>query len=849
MSNQPIFKVSLTQNANPIGAITNSVGYTPDYQLPEEYLFSPQQLKEKYTRSNWDIIQHYKPADVNLTIHEDDPDLKPVSIPIARIIIRNFEKLWGRDTPVPMDELFPKINTIDGWGLPYKQQKFKRQTIPNRLQQLINNSDLTTIDEIWDVLDKNQSYYKAEIDWIALQWHRRLYGYWCYIKGKLTYIDGWQYMYCNFWRIDIGLPEYRSRDRKFFIFARFCYTTTDAYYRYQVTSKEGKLMFTNNDKELEAAFRAGHTITEKATWIDFGKRLCVGFVYPKHRREGATYKAEFINFEIISRSENVNGGIQSQNGDKAEEAFKKHLVYPYQTLEFFFKPMTKGTSDPQDQLLFAAPIKKAQGGKTLTGQTTGLRSKINWATGAQSMFYDGYKMFFFHDDEIGKLQSPADCYERHQITFKCLAQGNGSEIHGFTIKTSTVGEMSQGGGKRMLTLCSESKLEETRKNGMTISGMYTYFNPAYDGLDGFIDEYGNSIIEDPLPDEEVYNLKNKRLLQGAKSFLEEKSQGFIERGDHESLLAHNQDLREHPRRFKHCFLSAAGETGMPTALISGRIQELTFNLGLRPIKGNFQWIDPRKWEKGVLWKPDENGRFNVSLVLNMKDSNAIMFDGNTWVPRQPGKFVGCGDPFKFTKKVGQRLSNGGGAVFYPRDINEDPEDNIKKWKSHRFVCTYNERIDNKHEYFEDMLKMIIYYGCFFYPENNLPELYEWIEDKGFGGMLLYRFDSFNQRLADKPGFNSDEKTKQTLFQAVKNYLELHVSRETHIDLLSECVEIQGIEEMTFYDLFTAAGGALLGAQQPEKLWEYYREASGFYTKQDGENVDTSELFAFYAHMR
>jgi len=40
-------------------------------------------------------------------------------------------------------------------------------------------------------------------------------------------IDGWHYFYCEWWNIDAGLPKYRDRDRKFFLFARKIYTETN----------------------------------------------------------------------------------------------------------------------------------------------------------------------------------------------------------------------------------------------------------------------------------------------------------------------------------------------------------------------------------------------------------------------------------------------------------------------------------------------------------------------------------------------------------------------------------------------------------------------------------------------
>ena len=63
-----------------------------------------------------------------------------------------------------------------------------------------------------------------------------------------------------------------------------------------------------------------------------------------------------------------------------------------------------------------------------------------------------------------------------------------------------------------------------------------------------------------------------------------------------------------------------------------------------------------------------------------------------------------------------------------------------------------------------------------------------------------------------PGFQSYEKAKQDMFAEYMNYIKHHAFRERHIELLEECRDISGIEDMTNFDLFTAGGGCLLGVR-------------------------------------
>ena len=148
---------------------------------------------------------------------------------------------------------------------------------------------------------------KKEIEFIGQEWDRRTNGYWFYNCGVPTYIDGWHYFYLNYWQLDNGLPEYRDRDRKFFLFARYCFTTTESYYPFKVM-KGGKPAYFSDEKDA-IKFADGGVVEHGNFILDMKKRTILGFIYPKHRREGATYRAECI----IMRSQAVQRGGHSVN--------------------------------------------------------------------------------------------------------------------------------------------------------------------------------------------------------------------------------------------------------------------------------------------------------------------------------------------------------------------------------------------------------------------------------------------------------------------------------------------------------------------------------------------------------
>ena len=101
----------------------------------------------------------------------------------------------------------PSKKEIDGYDLPKKQQKFKRQ-------------------EFLSVDDFEKLPVKEQVELISREFIRRVNGYWFYNNGIPTYITGSHYFYLNFWFMaaaeNDGYPDYRESNKKFFYFMDLC---------------------------------------------------------------------------------------------------------------------------------------------------------------------------------------------------------------------------------------------------------------------------------------------------------------------------------------------------------------------------------------------------------------------------------------------------------------------------------------------------------------------------------------------------------------------------------------------------------------------------------------------------
>jgi len=383
-----------------------------------------------------------------IMFNEDDVDLAPIKVP----------------TPV-----VPEFRSIGGYGKSPEDQKFQKPVIPQRLLDL--EEEIGDLEAIEKFLQENQVYYADEIAFIEREWERRDNGYWFFNNGVATYITGTHYLYISYWEIDVGIPDYRDRDRRFFVF----------------------LKFSEDDKDS------------------------MGVVYPKHRREGATHKAATWVYDSISTSYRALGGIQSATEGHAKDVFQLHLVPGWKSLPFFFKPKFEGSTNPKAEMSFNEPSTKITKGKMSVRKGKYLGSKINFRS-SDTKAYDSRKLKRYHGDEVGKT-TEIDVNKRHGVVKECLVENH--RIVGKAIYTSTVEDMDKGGGANFKKICDQSHYDHwderysRDKNGRTVSGMYLLFMPAQDGF--LVDEYGNSKIKESLQ-----ILNNRR-------------QGFIDKGDDEGL--------------------------------------------------------------------------------------------------------------------------------------------------------------------------------------------------------------------------------------------------------------------------------------------------------------------------
>lgn len=770
-----------------------------------------------------------------------------------RVELPTVESFYG----LPWDEA---IKLIDGYGLPPEKQKFTHYhdtlglyKTPDKLQNLIDTMriELTgkakgkptapSPDQLFDILETKPHEYKEEIEFIMLQQKRSFQGYWMFIRGKPTYIDGDHYTYLtdadivNPFRED-GKPFYRDIDRRTFLFLKWAETTTDSYFAFEVITRiKGELATRYFNKRPEAirwAKKSGapFQITPGDFYLDMKRRTVSGVVWATRRGQGKTY---IMGHKGVKRAMRIKNGkfiIQARSYETArDDVYTEKVKMPFQSMRFWYKP----THQVQQSDILFYPKNQA----TLSGEVMPHNGRV-FVRSSEMNSVDGNRTQAYGNDESGKDES-GQVLNDFNATVKHMLSLAG-EIIGFAMYFSTFGEFEKG-GRAFFDLFLASIFHKSNDLGRTPTGMVGLFNPAFDGYDDCIDEFGDSVIEDP--EKPYVNLLGKSMERGAKSVLQIKRDSLKEEGRWVDL---NQEIRNDPFNIREAARKASATDTVDLEVVNKRIEYLEFDdEAPRPRCVNLEWAGGRRTiheeQNGKLVdtgrladvlivtpQDEKKGRFKFYLTPPEDCANRKTFDqfSGQWGPDSLFKhrnLIGS-DPFAMDKKdtTGKVLSKGGGIGFWKRDLQVDPDDLQRHWwKSHRTMFTYNHRADTTEEYCDDMLKACVLLSCPVSTERNVTRVIEKFREWKCSGYLLHLTDPITGAPDPVPGVRTQGEMKQNLFSHVRDYAKYHGHREESLDLLEQIRDCETLEDLTDNDLVAALGVLLIGvgSRQVDKVEE------------------------------
>ena len=650
----------------------------------------------------------------------------------------------------------PEKKNILFYNLKPKDQRWQRQEMPKELNQVKSMDD-------W-----YESPREFQLRWgsyIEEEFRRRREGVWFYNNGIATYVTSHHYMFLQWSSIDIGYPSYLEFQRRLFIHFAAC----------------------------EADPR------------------CLGQIYTKCRRSGYTNMSAATLVDEGSQVKDKLLGIMSKTGADAQEAVFGSKVIPiFKSYPFFFAPVIDGTTNPRMELAFREPSKRITKNNKTATRGEALDTIINWKNTVMNA-YDGSKAHRLFFDEAGKYEKGIDIREIWRIHRTCLIVGR--KVIGKAMIGSTVNPLDRG-GREFRGLYHDSDPNQRNENGRTKSGLYKIFIPAYEALEGFFDQYGMPIVDDP--EKPVITEDGTLTSIGARTFLKNERKGQ----QHNSYEL-NEIIRQFPFTEDEAFRDSTKASLFNITKIYEQIQ---YNDELFPnpvVIGNFCWEGGVQDTK-VMFKPDPNGRWRITWMPPIELRNKTQIERNQKVA--PNDFLGCGgvDSYDLDATTDGRASKG--ACHLMTKFN-------MQYPSNMFVAEYASRPPLAKIFYEDVLMASVFYGFPLLVENNKYGIVRYFESRGYDGYLMARpahlsSTSAHVTVKTKGIPSNSQDVIQAHAQAIEAYIYHHVGSNDESGLfgkmyfnrtLEDWINFK-IDDRTKFDLTISSGLALIAAQKvaPEK---------------------------------
>jgi hypothetical protein len=320
------------------------------------------------------------------------------------------------------------------------------------------------------------------------------------------------------------------------------------------------------------------------------------------------------------------------------------------------------------------------------------------------------------------------------------------------------------GGDNFKKLYNDSDVTKRNANGQTKSGLYSLFIPMEWNYEGFIDEYGIPVFDNPKnmtkgPYGDIIDV-------GVIEHWQNEAEGL--KNDQDSL---NEFYRQFPRTEEHAFRD---ETKNSIFNLVKIYEQIDYNEGINTTnvvtKGNFQWLNGIK-DTEVVFYPDLNGRFLISWVPSNSLTNRIKFKNGFKYPGNDhiGAF-GC-DSYDISGTVDAKGSKGSLHGLTKFSMEDAPINS--------FFLEYIARPQTAEIFFEDVLMALVFYGMPVLAENNKPRLLYYLKRRGYRGYSMNRPDKLINKLSiterEIGGIpNTGEDIKQAHAAAIETYIQDHV---------------------------------------------------------------------------
>lgn len=597
--------------------------------------------------------------------------------------------------------------------------------------------DLPKKDQYWRVQEAppittdNVDHF---VDYLKQEFKRRVEGVWFMNNGVETYLTPHHYFYLQYFvMLDDGMkPDFRIAQLHMFYHIQACLVDP----------------------------------------------RCLGQLFGKSRRTGFTFVSLAILLNASTMTRNIKCGMMSKTEKDGGEAFMKY-AYALRSLPFYFRPIIKGKEDSTSHFEFSAPADSSKDAKKQKKGNVNdyLNTMVDYRATADGS-YDSIKLNLYLLDELFKFLKPNNVITHLGMVRPTMMPSG--RVVGKMLAGSTMNPHNKGGAEGIELIESSQVKDRDPATGKTATGLYFHFLPAQENMDLFTDKYGVCHVEKPKT--KTYNVLGDEIKGGSLEYLLAIEAQLKKQSD----IAYNEQLRTYPRTVEHLMRDEASNCVFNLEKIVAQIE---YNNTLRQEElytvGDFDWVAEEDGD--VAFFPNPKGRFKVAWMPSKADgteglANRVQQIGDRYYPLNKNMVFFGIDPYS-AKSTHGRSSNG--AIIGKTGMN--PEGGAP---SNQIVLEYIARPQDENIFFEDVIKMMRYYGSPALVESNRIDLLRYIRNRGYRPFALERLD----RTKDQLNSHEKEYAGQTLsskdildshLNVIANYIQLYVGESTNPEIRPE----------------------------------------------------------------
>lgn len=607
---------------------------------------------------------------------------------------------------------------------------------------------------------------EGQLEWYEEELHRMMFGEWLMIDGEPTYFNKYCYFYHQWHTLQEYIyPSYRDTSLEFFRF-------------YMAVEMEP---------------------------------FTLGLCGIKGRRLGMSSMASSVQLLTCLLEENNLLGIVSKTNTDAKELY--YMVRTsLENLPSFLMPEMRNIGEKE--LFFGTPVTRVTKNNKATSasrKSKGLNNRAGYLATAENS-YDGRRLRNLIIDEAGKFEE-IDVTKLFSKISETLVTG--ASVVGKVMMFSTINAMDKGGAN-FKSIWDDSDQEGTLDNiGQTPSRLKRFCIEGYRGVHGYVDKFGNSVIENPTPEQTEYlrSLVDPTTGSpicpdptiGAKQYRESRRKALAK--DPEKLA---EEIRKFPFNWKEVFKSASNQCYFNVEDINNQLEIVKEEISLLG-------RDPEKDENGrrgwfvkldnnrVIFVDDPKGMWYVAELLPDYESNKFEFIYGKQSPTNTQYGAAGLDPFAHAKKAGDGGSDAS-VTIWKRYTSVDPDN------SGMPTAFFIGRPTTKAKFHEQVLNALIYYGVRMLGERAPTDWVDYFVDNGFENYLIEtKRKSDGEKIYGTAPQDKQQREEHLTLQVESSYSDHSKIRFKRI--LEDRLKFD-IDDRTDYDGAISSGYSLMALKAP-----------------------------------